>query len=502
MDVLSLLGQGFSVAVLPVNLLLCAVGVIAGTLVGALPGLGPTGATAMLLPLTFKMDPSGALIMLAGIYYGTQYGGALTSILVGVPGESAAVMTVLDGFQLAKKGKAGNALGIAAICSFVGGTVSIIGLMFFGPALADGALLFGQAEVFAVMLMSFSLINAFSGKSAIRGFISMTLGLMLALVGQDIITGQCRLTFGMYELYEGINFLPIGLGIFGLSEAMKSFEEKEVIEFTGVDLTWRKILPSWNDIKTCTIPMIRGAVVGFFVGVLPGLGATIASFLAYGIEKKTSKHPETYGQGNIRGVAAPEAANNASTGGAMIPMFSLGIPGGTTTAVLMGALMMFGLRPGPAVFTQSPDVIWGMIASMYIGNVMLLFVNIGCIPWIVKAVKKVSPYMLLLILLLSIYGVHSLRNSVVDLVIMLVAAFFGYFMDKMDIPKAPLMLALLLGGKLEQTLRLSLTLSDGSLSIFFGSTVSRICMMVTFISILWSIAGEIRRKKTLLPDEM
>ncbi|HWR62079.1 MAG TPA: tripartite tricarboxylate transporter permease [Clostridia bacterium] len=495
MDTIGLLIQGFSVALQPSNLLFCVIGVVVGTLVGALPGLGPTGATAMLLPMTYKLDPAGALIMLAGIYYGTQYGGALTSIVAGVPGESAAVMTAIDGYKLAQQGKAGKALGIAAVCSFAGGTLSVIGLMFFGPALAKGALLFGPTETFAVMLMSFSLITSFSGKSAIRGFISMVIGLMLALVGQDIITGVPRMTFGMFELYEGIDFLPVGLGIFGLSEAMKSFEEGEVVDLSNANLHWRDVLPNWADIKRCIPTTIRGSILGFFVGVLPGLGATIASFMAYGVEKKVSKHPETFGEGEIQGIAAPEAANNASTGGAMIPMFSLGIPGGTTTAVLLGALMMFGLRPGPRIFSESSSIVWGMIASMYLGNVMLVLINVGCIPWLCKAIKKASPYMLIIILLLSIYGVHSLRNNVVDLTIMLISAFAGYFMDKMDIPKAPLMLALLLGSKLEQSFRLSLTLSNGSFGIFFGSTTSKVCMIFTMISVIWSIIGAVRTKR-------
>lgn len=495
MNVLGLLVQGFSVALLPSNILFCGVGVIVGMLAGALPGIGPTGATAMLLPMTFKLNSAGALIMLAGIYYGAQFGGGISSIIAGVPGDSPAVMTIIDGHSLALQGKAGKALGIAAIASFIGGTLSIIGLMLFGPALARGALLFGPAETFAVMLMSFTLITSLSGKSAIRGFISMTIGLMLSLVGQDIITGTPRLTFGMFELFEGIHFLPIGLGIFGVSAAMTSFEENKVVDLGDTNLHWREVLPSWKDIRCCLPTFARGSIIGFFVGVLPGLGATIASFLSYSFEKKISKHPETFGNGEVQGVAAPESANNAATGGAMVPMFSLGIPGSTTTAVLLGALMMFGLRPGPKIFIESPDIVWSMIASMYLGNVMLIIINIGCIPWICKVIKKASPYMLLIIMLLSVYGVHSLHNNVVDLILMLLFAFIGYFMNKLDMPKAPLMLALLLGSKLEQSFRLSLTLSNGSFGIFMGSTTSKICMIITMISASWSLIGAIKTKR-------
>lgn len=483
MDVLSLLLKGFSVALTPQNLLLCAGGVIMGTLVGALPGIGPTGAVAMLLPATFKMHPAGALIMLAGIYYGTQYGGTITSVLMGVPGESASVVTAMDGYQMAKKGRAGAALGIAAIGSFVGGTLSVLGLMLVGPKLASFALMFGPTQYFALMMMAFSLVTAFTGKSTTRGLISLAIGIFLSLVGQDVMTGAERFTFGQVALIDGIKFLPVGVGMFGLAEILEGFEEEESSDMIEADLHWRKVLPSKAEMKECAGPIARGTLIGFLSGLLPGVGATICSFLSYGVEQRISKKPEEFGKGSPAGVAAPETANNACTGAAFVPMLSLGIPAGATSAVLLGALIMFGLQPGPLLFQQSPDVVWGLIASMYIGNVMLAVINVACIPAFVWIMDKIKSYLSIVVLLLATFGVYSYQNSIADVFIMIVFAVVGYLMGKVGIPKAPLVLGLLLGGMAESSLRQALTISHGSLSIFFESPITMTFLALAVLSL-------------------
>ena len=487
MENISFLLDGFAVALTPVNLLVCAVGVILGTLVGALPGIGPTGAVALLLTATYKLGPTSALIMLAGIYYGTQYGGTITSVLMGIPGESSSVPTMIDGCQLAKTGRAGKALGIAAVGSFVGGTASVVGLMVFGPTLADMALLFGPPEFFALMVMSLSLVSAFSGSSIIRGMLAATFGLLLAVVGQDVMTSMPRLTFGQNALLDGIDFIPLGVGMFGLAETIENFEIRQTMKVIKADLGWRQVLPSLQDLRESFGAMIRGTFVGFFAGTLPGVGATIASFLSYGLEKRVSKHPEEFGRGSLSGVAAPETANNASTGGSFIPMLSLGIPGGATSAVMLGAFVMFGLQPGPSLFRDSPQVVWGLIASMYIGNVMLLVINIAFIPAIVTLMDRIKAYLPLVILLLSVFGVYSYRNMVFDVVVMLGSGVLGYAMNKLDFPPAPVILGLILGGMTETSLRQSLDISNGSLMIFFTRPIAVTCLALAAISILFSV---------------
>lgn len=483
METLQLLLQGFSVALQPSNLFVCAVGVVIGSLVGALPGIGPTGAIAMLLAATYKLGPEAAIIMLAGIYYGTQYGGTITSVLMGVPGESSSVITTLEGYQLAKRGKAGKALGIAAIGSFVGGTCSVLGLMLVGPKLANLALIFGPAEYFALMLLAFSLVTAFTGKSMIRGFISLCFGLLLAMVGQDVMTGAPRFTFDNVTLLDGIDFLPIGVGLFGLAETIAAFEDDTKNNLVKADLKWRQVLPSWQDIRESGFPMLRGTVLGFFAGMLPGVGATMASFLSYGVEQRVSKHPEKFGKGAIEGIAGPETANNAVTGAAFIPMLSLGIPAGASSALLLGALIMFGLQPGPTLFQDAPAVVWGLIASMYIGNVMLVVINMACIPLIVKVMEKVQPYLASVVLLLAVLGVYSFRSSTTDIVIMLLAALAGYILKKVDIPLAPIILGLLLGGTAEISLRQALTISKGSLLIFVQKPVAAVFLVLAILSV-------------------
>ncbi len=473
---------GFQTALTPTHLLVCMIGILIGTIVGALPGIGPTGAVAILLPASYQLGPAAAIILLAGIYYGTQYGGTITSILMKVPGESSSVVTTFDGYQMAKQGRAGVALGIAAIGSFVGGTFSVIGLMALGPLLADYALAFGPPEYFALMVLALSLITAFTGKSLTRGLISTVFGLLLGCVGDDVISGDPRLTFGVTGLLDGIQFLPVAVGLFGVSEIIESLLQKEGTVIIKADVGWRKVLPGKSDLRQCTGPILRGSVLGFLVGVLPGAGATIASFLSYGLEQKISKNPDRFGQGAIEGVAGPETANNASTGGAFVPMLSLGIPGSGTTAVLLGGFLMFGLHPGPALFREAPDVVWGLIASMYIGNVALLVINIGFIPLMVLIMDRIAPYLRLVVLVLAIMGVYSFRNTVLDVAVMLTFAVLGIFMKKFDFPQAPVVLGLILGDRAEISLRQSLTISQNDPSIFITHPISAVLLVAAVVS--------------------
>jgi putative tricarboxylic transport membrane protein len=501
METLHLLAQGFYVALTPENLFLCAVGVIAGTLVGALPGIGPAGATAILLPATFKLGPVGSLIMLAGIYYGTQYGGTITSVLMKIPGESASVVTMFDGNPLARQGKAGLALGLAAIGSFVGGTLSIVGLMMFGPPLANLALMLGPAEYFSLMVMALSLVSAFTGRSLVRALISMVFGLLLSLVGQDVMTGNPRLTFGMTGLLDGLDFLPVGVGLFGLCEIIQSFEKKQEYEIIKTDLGFFSVLPSLKQIRETFGSMLRGTGIGFLVGLFPGAGPTVSSFLAYGVEQRISKTPEEFGHGALVGVAAPETANNAATGGQMVPMLSLGLPSSPTTGILLAALIMFGLRPGPTLFTEAPDVVWGLMASMYIGNVMLVVINLAFIPLIVMMMDRIKGYLAIVILLLSVLGVYGYRNNVFDVWIMLTFALVGYGLRELDIPETPAILGLLLGGQAESSLRQALVLSDGSLSILVSRPISAAFLALTIVSLILPTII-LRRKGIQTSDEV
>jgi putative tricarboxylic transport membrane protein len=494
LETIHLLLQGFAVALTPENLFLCAIGVITGTVVGALPGIGSAGACAILLPATFKLGPVGSLIMLAGIFYGTQYGGTITSVLMKVPGESASVVTMFDGNPLARQGRAGVALGLAAIGSFAGGTLSIIGLMLFGPMLANMALELGPAEYFSLMVLSLSLVCAFTGKSIIRGLIATCFGLILALVGQDTMTGQPRLTFGLQQLLDGIEFLPVAVGMFGLSETIESFEQKEPMEMIKADLGFFKVLPSLRDLKESFFPMIRGTIIGFFIGIFPGAGPTISSFISYGVEQRVSRNPEQFGKGAVAGVAGPETANNAATGGAMVPMLSLGLPSSPSTAIMLAALIMFGLKPGPSLFREAPQLVWGLIGSMYIGNVLLVIINIACIPLIVLFMDRIKAYLPLAILLLSAFGVFSYRNSVFDIGIMLLFAGVGYGLRKIDFPPAPVILGVLLGGAAESSLRQAMVLSDGNPAILLTHPISAIFLCLTLIALFFPML--VLRKRT------
>ena len=465
MDILQNLALGFSIALTPTNLAYCFFGVLAGTLIGVLPGIGPATGIAVLLPIAFTMNPTTSLITMAGIYYGAMYGGSTTSILMNVPGESASVMTCLDGYQMARQGRAGPALGISAIASFVAGTVGAVGLMLLAPPLTILALGFGPPEYFMLMLFGLTTLAGIAGDSMLKALISGGLGLVLGTVGTDTPSGYLRFTYGIPDLSTGISFVAVTVGLFALSEVLVNSER--LLQREPIRTSLAGLYPSRADLRRCRGAFARGSLIGFVVGVLPGAGATIASFLAYAAEKRASKNPEEFGAGAIEGVAAPEGANNAAAMGAMVPMLSLGIPGSGTTAIMLGALIMWGLRPGPLLFEKNPDLVWAVIASMYIGNVMLLILNLPLVGIWASMLRVRYSILAPLILVFCFIGVYSIDNSMFDVWIMVAAGVLGYIMRKFRYPVAPLVLALVLGPMVETALAQSLTMSQGNASIFF-----------------------------------
>ena len=492
MDFLANLGMGFGVAFTPFNLLMALAGVMVGMLIGALPGVGPPSGVALLLPLTFGMDPTSGIIMLAALYAGTMYGGTITSVLINTPGESASVVTCLDGYQMALQGRAGPALGIAAFGSFIAGTVGVVLLMLVSPLLARWALSFGPPETFALMLLGLTTVTLLAGDDPLKGYISMVLGLMLAMVGYDIISGDARYGFGIPEMMDGVDFLPVAIGLFGLGEVLAGAEEKGAGQ-VKTRFRLREVFPGAADWMRSRWAIARGTVLGFMVGVLPGAGPTVASFLAYTIEKRVSKHPEQFGKGAIEGVAAPESANNAGATAAMVPMLTLGIPGSATTAIMLGGLMMWGLRPGPMLFEKNPQFVWGLIASQYIANVMLLLLSTLCIPLFVRALRIPYGILMPLIVIFCVTGAYSLKNSVWDVGQMLVFGLIGYLMKRLGYSPAALVLALVLGPLAERALRQSLIISDAGVGIFFMRPISGVLMVLALMAIAVPVYKWLRR---------
>jgi len=463
------------------NLLYAFIGCVLGTLIGVLPGLGPAAGTAILIPVTFSLDPIGGIIMLAAIYYGAMYGGTITSVLVNVPGEAASVITCLDGYQMAKQGRAGPALGIAAIGSFIGGTFATLALMVVSLPLANFALRFGPPEVFSLLVVGLSLVTGLSGRSLLAALIMTLFGLMLAMIGMDPVRGAPRFTFGIPPLYDGIGFIPVVMGLFGVGEILLSMEAP-VLEVIKTKLT--DLLPKREEWKVSTGAIGRGTIIGFFLGIIPGIGAIIPTFLAYAVEKKVSKHPEKFGTGVIEGVASPETANNSYANGAMVPLLTLGIPGYPTLAVLMGAFIIHGLTPGPFLFKERPDVVWGLIASLSLGNVMLLILNLPLVGLWAKLLEIRYQYLYPGILLFCILGAYSLNQSVFDVGVMVAFGVLGYIFRKLDWPLAPTVLALILGPMMERALRTSLEMSGGDLSILFTRPISAVLLIAAAIVLL------------------
>ena len=479
MDTLHSLLYGFYIGLQPGNLLFCFIGVLIGTLVGVLPGIGPVGAISILLPATFRMSPVAAIIMLAGIYYGAMYGGSTTSILVNIPGEAASVVSCIDGYEMAKNGRAGPALGIAAFGSFIAGTLGLIGLMLFASPLAEFALRFGSPEYSALILLGLTLITYLSHGSVVKALMMGAFGIILSCIGLDHIHGSPRMVFNVMQLWDGVGLVPLAMGLFGISEVLINIER--AIKPEGLKTKIESFLPTLADWMQSKGAILRGSVLGFILGILPGGGGVIASFLSYSLEKRISKQPERFGKGAIEGLAGPESANNAATSGAFVPLFTLGIPTNVVMALLFGALLIHGIRPGPLFLQDHPDLFWGVISSMYVGNVMLLILNLPLIPIWVKVLK--IPYRILfpLILLFCILGSYSLNKSVFDVLVMMIFGLFGYLFRKFEYEAAPLMLAFVLGPMFETNLRQSLLLSKGSFLIFFVRPISAVFVGIAII---------------------
>jgi len=464
---------GCQVAFTVANLLYCFIGILIGTMIGVLPGIGPVGAISMLLPVTFGMEPVSAIIMLAGIYYGSQYGGSTTSILVNIPGEATTVVTCIDGYEMARQGRAGPALGIAAFGSFIAGTVGIMILMILAKPLSDVAIKFGPPEFFSLMILALTIVSYLARGSMIKAIIMAILGIVLSQIGMDIITGKFRFTFGMMDLLDGLGLVPVVMGLFGIAEVMANLEESGDLEIFKEEI--KGILPDVKDWKDSIGAIFRGTLLGFFLGILPGAGI-VSTFISYTLEKRISKHPERFGKGTIEGIAGPESANNSASSGAFVPLFALGIPSNAIMALLLGSLMIHGLQPGPLLIKENPGLFWGTVVSMYVGNVMLLVLNLPLIGLWVRVLK--IPYRILFpfILFFCTLGSYSINNSVFDVLTMFAFGIIGYIFRKFQYEPAPLIMAFILGPILENSLRQSLIMSGGNFSVFIMRPISFTCL--------------------------
>jgi putative tricarboxylic transport membrane protein len=490
--------QGFATALTPYNIFFAFLGCLIGTLVGVLPGIGPTSGIAILLPLTTVLPPIPSIIMMAAIYYGAMYGGSTTAIVVNIPGEAASVPTALDGYALAKQGRAGPALGIAAIGSFVAGSLSLVGVTFFAPILAGVALAFGPPEYFALMFMALSLVVSLSEKALLKGLAGMFLGLLASLIGMDPFTGTTRLTFGSSTLIAGVNFIAVVIGLFAFGEIFVNVERQVTHIYDTRIKDW---LPTWRDIRETGMSMIRGTGVGFFLGLLPGCGPAVSTFVAYDVEKRFSKHPERFGKGAMEGVAGPESANNAGSSSQFIPLLAFGIPPGPTLAMLLGALMMYGLQPGPRLWTEQPQLVWSVIASMYIGNVILLILNLPLVGFWARIALIPFPILGPLIVVFSLIGAYSVRYLLFDVWGALVFGVIGYLMRKFGFPLAPVVLAVILSPQLEIALKQSLALSQGSYLIFFGRPIALAFMILAFGVIARGLWQQYKSRRLEFTDE-
>jgi putative tricarboxylic transport membrane protein len=487
MQTFDYLMHGFAIALTGKNLFYCLIGCLWGTVVGVLPGVGPLAGMALLLPLTYKLDPTGAIIMLSGIFYGAMYGGSTTSILVRMPGEAASVITCIDGYEMARKGRAGPALFLAGMGSFVGGTLSVIGLMLFAPVLATVMLKVGPAAEFILMIFALLVVSFVAIGSRLKVLAMIVLGLLLATVGIDSLTGWSRFTFGQLELSDGLNFVALSIGLFGVSEILLSFEETTKVK--PIKPTLRQLLPNREELRASRAPIARGSLIGFVFGIFPGVSHIVSTFVSYAVEKRLSKNPEEFGRGAVAGVAGPETANNATTGSSLIPLLVLGIPAIPSTAILLSAFLIHGVQPGPQLINDHPDVFWGLIASMYIGNLILVALNVPLVGIFVNLLRISFGYLAPIILLISIIGVYSVNSNILDVWIMLGAGIVGYLLRKFDYDVAPLLLALVLGDRIETNFRRALTISDGDYSIFAQGPAARVFISaLALIVILQGIA--------------
>ncbi len=494
MELLTNLFQGFQISLSPINLLFCFLGVLLGTLIGVLPGIGPSAAIALLLPTTFRVSPVSAIIMLAGIYYGAMYGGSTTSVLVNIPGEAASVVTCLDGYQMARRGRAGPALGIAAFGSFIAGTLSVAGLMLLAVPLSSIALRFGFPEYFAIMCLGLSIVSYLGRGSIFKSLLMAVMGISISFIGLDVVVGKPRFDFGLLVLGDGVGLIPLLMGLFGISEVFLNIEEKtQAREILQTNI--KGLFPTLRDWKDSLGAILRGSILGFFLGILPGGGAIVSSFLSYAMEKKISKHPEKFGTGIIEGVAGPESANNAATGGAFIPLFVLGIPSNVAMAMLLGALMIHGLQPGPLLLQEHPEIFWGTVASMYLGNAMLLMLNLPLIGLWVQLLKVPYKIFFPMILLFCMIGAYSENNNPADMLVMLFFGVLGYLLRKYGFDLAPLVLAFVLGRQMEQAFRQSLLLSDGSFLVFFNRPIAAAAMALAAFLIVSALIPAFKKKR-------
>jgi putative tricarboxylic transport membrane protein len=472
-DTLGLLGAGLANALSPQYLLFALLGCVLGTLIGVLPGVGPTAGIAVLIPLTFNLDATGAIIMLAAIYYGAMYGGTITSVLLNTPGEAASVVTTLDGYEMARQGRGGVALGIAAIGSFVGGTIATFGLALVAPPLAAFALNFGPVEQFSLLILGLSMLIGLAGRSVVAGLMMGFLGLILGLIGIDPVVGAPRLTFGVVDLFDGVDLVPVVMGLFGIGEILINLEQPAMKIF-GSKISG--LFPRPDEWGRAIGSMVRGTGLGFFLGLIPGTNSAIAAFLSYVVEKRFTK--QELGTGAIEGVAAPETANNSYTSAALIPLFTLGLPSSPSIAILMGAFIINGLVPGPLLFRERPDFVWTVIASLYVGNVILLILNLPLVGIWVQVLKIRYSILMVLIIVFSIVGSYSLNGSMFDVGMMFFFGLLGYVFKKLDLPMAPLVLALVLGPLIEKNLRTSLQISGGDMLVFFQSPISAVLLII------------------------
>ncbi|NOV00987.1 tripartite tricarboxylate transporter permease [Paenibacillus planticolens] len=489
------------------NVVFVFLGVLIGTVVGVLPGIGPMSGVALLIPITATMTAglgpeeaaTSSIILLAGVYYGAMYGGSTTSILLNTPGESSSVVTTLDGYQMAKQGRAGAALAISAIGSFAAGIISLIGLIFLARPLSAVAIKFGPAEYFSLMVLGLLAISGLAGKSMVKALMMTAFGLLLATIGIDNVSGVERFTFGVPELYQGLEFLTVAVGTFAVGEVFKTILQREGND--GELAKINRILPTKQDLKDSAAPIARGSVLGFFIGLLPGAGAILASFFAYIVEKKISKNPEKFGKGAIEGVASPESANNAASGGAMIPLLTLGIPSSGTTAILMGAFIMYNVQPGPLLFQDHPQLAWGVIASMFVGNLMLLILNMPLVKVFAKVIETPTKYLIPLIIVFSVFGVYAVQYSTFDLLLIMGCGLVGYFLAKNDYPLAPLVLGLILGPMMENNMRRALTISNGDFMIFLQKPVSLAFLIIGLLWISIPLILKLRGRNVLVNEE-
>ncbi len=496
MDILNNLMMGFGVAVTLQNLLYCFIGVLVGTLIGVLPGIGPLGTIAMLLPITFNVPPVAALIMLAGIYYGAQYGGSTTAILVNLPGETSSVVTCIDGYQMARRGRAGPALAIAAIGSFVAGTFGTLMIAIAGPPLAEFALKFGAPEYFSLMLMSLVAAAVLSQGDMLKSIAMVVLGLLLGIVGTDVNTGTQRYSFEIAELSDGLGFIVLAVGIFAIGEIISNLDDKQ--ERSVVTSEIKNLFPSWADLKLSFGPIMRGTAIGSFFGVLPGTGPAVAAFAAYMLEKKIAKNPEEFGQGAIQGVAAPESANNADAQCKFIPMLTLGLPASGVMALMLGALTMQGIQPGPEVMTQRPELFWGLIASMWIGNLMLVILNLPLIGVWVKLLSV--PYRLLFpaIMAFSAIGVYSVNNSAFEIYLTALFGILGFIWSRLGFNMTPMLLGFVLGPMMEEHLRRAMLMSRADPTVFVTRPLSLVFMVATVLILLVVLLPAFRKNRNEL----